>query len=103
MQTLSVPLSPNKHYFVYITSRHQLLFKSILDSGSAQEMASRGISLVYSRGDESTQKQLVEALVGVLQGTGGAKAKPVKLSDDTQVRMCPHVRTGPCDNPSICT
>ena len=51
-----------------------------------QEMASRGISLVYSRGDEGTQKKLVEALVGVLQGTG-AKAKPVKLSADTQVSV----------------
>ena len=36
-----------------------------------QEMASRGISLVYSRGDESTRKTLVEALVGVLQVSGG--------------------------------
>ena len=34
-------------------------------------MASRGISLVYSRGDESTRKTLVEALVGVLQVSGG--------------------------------
>ena len=33
-------------------------------------MASRGISLVYSRGDESTRKTLVEALVGVLQVDG---------------------------------
>jgi proteasome component ECM29 len=49
-----------------------------------QEMASRGISLVYGRGDEETRKKLVEGLVGVLQG--GAKAKAVvKLSADTKV------------------
>lgn len=49
-----------------------------------QEMASRGIGLVYSRGDEATKAKLVEALVGVLQG--GAKAKQaVKLTADTKV------------------
>eukprot|EP00798_Chlamydomonas_sp_ICE-L_P021409 gene21409-28366_t len=49
-----------------------------------QEMASRGVSIVYSLGDEETQKRLVEALVGVLQG--GVKAKQaVKLSGETQV------------------
>lgn len=48
-------------------------------------MASRGIGLVYQRGDEATRKVLVEALVGVLQG--GAKAKQaVKLTGDTKVR-----------------
>ncbi|GAX79566.1 hypothetical protein CEUSTIGMA_g7007.t1 [Chlamydomonas eustigma] len=49
-----------------------------------QEMASRGISLVYNRGDEGTRKLLVEALVGILQGNG-SKAKTIKLSADTKV------------------
>jgi len=34
-----------------------------------QEMASRGMSVVYSLGDESAQKQLLDGLMGVLQGT----------------------------------
>ncbi|KAG1660153.1 hypothetical protein FOA52_007810 [Chlamydomonas sp. UWO 241] len=59
-----------------------------------QEMASRGISLVYQRGDEATRKGLVEALVGVLQG--GAKAKQaVKLSGDTEVFEAGVLGTGP--------
>ena len=33
-----------------------------------QEMASRGMSVVYSLGDESAQKQLLDGLMGVLQG-----------------------------------
>lgn len=35
-----------------------------------QEMASRGVSLVYEMGDESARASLVEALVGVLQVRG---------------------------------
>ena len=35
-----------------------------------QEMASRGMSVVYSLGDESAQKQLLDGLMGVLQGIG---------------------------------
>ncbi len=47
-------------------------------------MASRGVSIVYSLGDDATRGRLVEALVGVLQG--GAKAKQaVKLSGETKV------------------
>lgn len=34
-----------------------------------QEMASRGMSVVYSLGDESAQKQLLDGLMGVLQGS----------------------------------
>ena len=33
-----------------------------------QEMASRGMSVVYSLGDESARKQLLDGLMGVLQG-----------------------------------
>ncbi len=35
---------------------------------NAQEMASRGMSVVYSIGDEAARKQLLDGLVGVLQG-----------------------------------
>ncbi len=51
-----------------------------------QEMASRGVSLVYRLGGPEARKKLVEALVGVLQGTsatGGARA--VKVTGDTKV------------------
>lgn len=49
-----------------------------------QEMASRGVSLVYRLGDKATRATLVQSLVGVLQG--GPKAKQaVKLSGDTKV------------------
>lgn len=33
-----------------------------------QEMASRGMSVVYSLGDETARKQLLDGLMGVLQG-----------------------------------
>lgn len=39
-----------------------------------QEMASRGMSVVYSRGDASAQKQLLDGLMGVLQGTPSLSA-----------------------------
>jgi hypothetical protein len=40
-----------------------------------QEMASRGVTLVYGLGDEATRKELLQGLVGVLQG----QAKPIKV------------------------
>ncbi|KAL6762246.1 proteasome stabiliser-domain-containing protein [Haematococcus lacustris] len=49
-----------------------------------QEMASRGVSLVYELGDAAQKQKLVEALVGVLQGSG-ARAAKVKLQADTKV------------------
>ncbi|DBB07277.1 TPA: hypothetical protein ACH3X3_008782 [Trebouxia sp. C0006] len=49
-----------------------------------QEMASRGMSVVYSLGDESAQKQLLDGLMGVLQG-GARKRRAVKLTGETQV------------------
>ena len=33
-----------------------------------QEMASKGMSVVYSLGDEDTRKQLLDGLMGTLQG-----------------------------------
>ena len=49
-----------------------------------QEMASRGVSLVYQMGDDDTRQRLVASLVGVLQGGAAARAA-VKLQGDTQV------------------
>ena len=65
---------------VSYTSRHpkiipllpdiQEAFSHLLGDQSelTQEMASRGMSVVYSLGDESAQKQLLDGLMGVLQG-----------------------------------
>jgi hypothetical protein len=52
---------------------------------SAQDMASRGVSCVYSLGSGSQRAQLVQSLVGVLQGSTAASAKTVKVQRDTQV------------------
>ncbi|KAF5832303.1 proteasome stabiliser-domain-containing protein [Dunaliella salina] len=49
-----------------------------------QEMASRGVSMVYALGDTLARSKLVESLVGVLQGTNSRAAK-VKLQGDTRV------------------
>jgi len=38
------------------------------ESQVLQEMASRGMSVVYSIGDDAARKQLLDGLVGVLQG-----------------------------------
>ncbi|GIL84022.1 hypothetical protein Vretifemale_12732, partial [Volvox reticuliferus] len=53
-----------------------------------QEMASRGVSLVYRLGDAAVREQLVTRLVAVLQGStgpGGGAGRPIKLTADTQV------------------
>lgn len=39
-----------------------------LVEGALQEMASKGMSVVYSLGDEDTRKQLLDGLMGTLQG-----------------------------------
>jgi hypothetical protein len=44
-------------------------------------MASRGVTQVYSLGDEATRKELLAGLTGVLQG----QARPVKVTGDTKV------------------
>ncbi|KAH9316636.1 hypothetical protein KI387_025263, partial [Taxus chinensis] len=49
-----------------------------------QEMASRGMSIVYELGDSSTKSELVKALVSTLTGTGNRK-RAVKLTEDSEV------------------
>lgn len=41
---------------------------SSLCPGSGQEMASRGLSVVYSLGDDAARAQLLQSLTGTLQG-----------------------------------
>jgi proteasome component ECM29 len=49
-----------------------------------QELASQGLSIVYEIGDSSMKKNLVNALVGTLTGSGKRK-RAVKLAEDTEV------------------
>jgi len=49
-----------------------------------QEMASRGISVVYAMSGSAARKQLLDELVGVLQG-GARKRRAVKVEGDTRV------------------
>ncbi|CAM6051034.1 unnamed protein product [Sphagnum compactum] len=49
-----------------------------------QEMASRGMSIVYELGDAATKDELVMALVGNLTGTA-KKKRAVKLTEDSEV------------------
>lgn len=49
-----------------------------------QELASQGLSVVYELGDASMKKNLVNALVGTLTGSGKRK-RAVKLVDDSEV------------------
>lgn len=49
-----------------------------------QEMASRGMSILYDLGDTSTRDELVKALVSTLSGTSKRK-RAVKLTEDTEV------------------
>ncbi|XP_071911777.1 uncharacterized protein [Coffea arabica] len=49
-----------------------------------QELASQGLSIVYELGDASMKKNLVNALVGTLTGSGKRK-RAVKLLENTEV------------------
>lgn len=49
-----------------------------------QELASQGMSLVYELGDDLMKKNLVNALVGTLTGSGKRK-RAVKLVEDSEV------------------
>lgn len=61
---------------------------------SLQDLAARGVSLVYSRGGSGLQQQLLGQLLGLLQGstataggpgTTAAGAAGVKLTGDTKI------------------
>eukprot|EP00873_Tetraselmis_striata_P043262 jgi/Tetstr1/463526/TSEL_008405.t1 len=64
----------------------QEAFSSLLGDANelTQDMASRGMSIVYAIGDAATREKLVAGLVGTLQG-GPKKRRAVKLTGDTQV------------------
>ena len=65
---------------------HEALGQLLGDGNDlTQEMASRGMSLVYQLGDEETRKQLVGALVGTLSGTAPRKRRAVKVEGDSKV------------------
>ncbi|KAK7276642.1 hypothetical protein RIF29_17785 [Crotalaria pallida] len=49
-----------------------------------QELASQGMSIVYDLGDESMKKNLVNALVSTLTGSGKRK-RAIKLVEDSEV------------------
>lgn len=49
-----------------------------------QELASQGLSIVYELGDDAMKKNLVNALVGTLTGSGKRK-RAVKLVEDSEV------------------
>ncbi|KAL2510922.1 ARM repeat superfamily protein [Abeliophyllum distichum] len=49
-----------------------------------QELASQGLSIVYELGDDSMKKNLVNALVGTLTGSGKRK-RAVKLIEESEV------------------
>jgi hypothetical protein len=61
----------------------------------SQDLAARGVSLVYSRGGALLQQQLLGQLLGLLQGSGSgpgvagaptaAGAAGVKLAGDTKI------------------
>eukprot|EP00899_Mesostigma_viride_P010697 jgi/Mesvir1/19629/Mv09917-RA.4 len=66
--------------------RFQEAFSSLLGDASelTQEVASRGMSLVYELGDTATRERLVQDLVGTLAGTS-RKKEAIKVTDDTEV------------------
>jgi proteasome component ECM29 len=54
-------------------------------SETTQDCASRGLSLVYRRGDAATRRALVGSLVATLSGDRAPAKRAVKLTDDTEV------------------
>ena len=73
----SHPTAPSTHGSLPTATTLQSAFSRLLGDQSelTQEMASRGVTLVYGLGDEATRKELLQGLVGVLQG----QAKPIKV------------------------
>lgn len=65
-----------ERYFIHFTGR------SVIQSAAvSQEMASRGVCMLYEAGDEGVRSQLVGSLVGVLGGSG-ARAPKVRMQRD---------------------
>ena len=64
--------------------QHALLTLVGDSSEVTQEMASRGLSIVYTLGDRDTRRHLVSGLVQVLQG-GSTGVREVKLEGDTKL------------------
>ncbi|KAK9123336.1 hypothetical protein Sjap_012938 [Stephania japonica] len=56
-----------------------------------QELASQGMSIVYDLGDESMKKDLVNALVGTLTGSGKRK-RAIKIAKQAGDALHPHLR-----------
>lgn len=52
-----------------------------------QEVASKGLSLVYNLGDTETKKKLVRSLVDNLSGKN--KKKDIKITDDSELMLFP--------------
>lgn len=61
---------------------------------SPQDLAARGVSLVYTRGGAGLQQQLLGQLLGLLQGSAGPAGGPgstaagaagVKVAPDTKI------------------
>lgn len=65
----------------------QSIFLGLIGDSSelTQEMASRGLSLVYSLGDVQAREKLVAGITGVLQGGSTSVKRMVKMDGDTAV------------------
>lgn len=84
-------------FLLALTGRHprlmgrlgelQDVFSHLLSDPGAvtQEMASRGLSLLWRRGDAEGRKALVSMLVGTLSGDRKETKRMVKVDDDTEV------------------
>ena len=84
---LALVLHTRRHpRLLSMLSEIQEAFGSLLGDQNelTQEMASRGVSVVYELGTEEQRKELLGSLMGVLSGESQRKRR-VKLDDDTQV------------------
>lgn len=65
----------------------QSIFLGLIGDGNelTQEMASRGLSIVYALGDKEAKHKLVAGITGVLQGGNTAVKRMVKVDGDTTV------------------
>lgn len=74
-------------YVLEHLERIQSIFLGLIGDSSdlTQEMASRGLSLVYSLGDVKAREKLVAGITGVLQGGSTSVKRMVKMDGDTAV------------------